>query len=63
MIKGTLFNLLNRNPKINKYRMNICLDCEHCIKIKKIGYVCEKCGCILESKTRVINEKCKLKKW
>ena len=60
---GTFNNIFNKNKKISIPRMKICKDCEYIKKINKIGNVCTICGCILESKTTVLNEKCNKGKW
>ncbi len=57
-------NLLDKNNYIedteSKKRMNICLDCEHLIKLT---HQCKKCGCFMNLKTKLKNAKCPIKKW
>ena len=46
--------------EISKHRMSICDTCPY-----NVFNECQKCGCFLELKTRVLNERCpdKPKKW
>ena len=41
----------------------ICKKCNKSEHIKGFGEICTLCGCILESKTRVEDEKCEMNKW
>lgn len=62
IIKGTFFNLFRLKQDLAKTRLSICNQCKHKVKTS-LGYVCDQCGCILESKTRVEDEHCDLDKW
>lgn len=60
IIKGTVNNIFNLEDKLAKERIAICNKCEHKEHYK--GFViCNKCGCILNSKIRVPEEHCQ--KW
>lgn len=63
IILGTWFNLFNRNKEISCARLDICNKCSDKTHIKKIGHICNHCGCILKSKTTVIKEHCPMDKW
>jgi len=39
-------------------RLSYCNDCEH----NKLG-ICKKCGCIIQGKTRLANQKCPIGLW
>lgn len=41
-------------------RMDICLTCEHIIKLT---HQCKKCGCMMDLKTRLPNATCPVGKW
>lgn len=43
--------------------MEICNRCNSKTRITKNVYICDLCGCVLDSKTRVKDEKCDLNKW
>lgn len=62
IIKGTYFNIFRKHQKFASTRLKICNQCSHKIYIGKIS-ICDECGCVLESKTRVKDEHCELKKW
>lgn len=53
-----------KKPKLSKEfqeeRMNVCLGCEHLIKLTS---QCKKCGCFMEMKTKLEAAKCPLGKW
>lgn len=57
------------SKEINDYRMSICSSCEHfsngkCIDVDKGNGIIEKgCGCGLNFKTKLANEKCPHGKW
>lgn len=63
IVVGTYNNIFNKNNKVARERLKICSKCSEKKYIWKLGYICKQCGCILESKTRVNNEKCPLNKW
>lgn len=63
IIIGTYRNIFK--IKTNTTRMNICKKCDH-FEISTFGKkwdYCNECGCVLESKTRLENEKCPINKW
>ena len=62
IIKGTYYNITNKEQKVANQRLKICNKCNHKKYIGKVG-ICDQCGCILESKTRVKDEHCELGKW
>lgn len=63
IIIGTINNIFNLKQDLSSPRIKICIKCEHCKECLFIGKICDICGCILDSKTRVESEKCKLNKW
>lgn len=67
MIKNILIGWFNsifdRNKKLSEERMEICNKCNEKTRITKNIYICGLCGCVLDSKTRVKDEKCELNKW
>lgn len=62
IIKGWYFKVFNLKEDIAKSRLEVCNKCPSKIHTK-LGYVCEHCGCVLDAKTRVIDEECDLDKW
>lgn len=60
---GTYRNIFKINKDYVPERMRICDACEHnkCL-MKNITY-CEMCGCVIDSKVRVKDEKCSINKW
>lgn len=67
MIKNILIgwfdSIFKRNEKLSKDRMEICNRCNSKTRITKNVCICDLCGCVLDSKTRVKDEKCDLNKW
>lgn len=52
--------------KLQKERLDICDSCSSNDKLKFLGFrldKCTECDCILELKTLVNTEECKIKKW
>lgn len=63
ILKGTYYNYKKRNQLLAGKRLKICNECENKEEMPFIGDICGLCGCILESKTRLRNEKCLMNKW
>ena len=62
IIIGTYRNIFNKNQDLATQRLQYCNKCEH--RIMFMGqYICDQCGCILESKVRVEDEHCMIDKW
>ena len=62
IIIGTYRNIFNKNQDLATQRLRYCNKCEH--RMMFIGqYICDQCGCILESKVRVEDEHCMIDKW
>lgn len=62
IIIGTYRNIFNKNQDLATYRLKYCNKCEH--RMLFMGqYICDQCGCILESKVRVEDEHCMIDKW
>ena len=62
IIKGTYYNIFNKKQDLADERLHICNKCD--LKVKSpVGDICDHCGCILDSKTRVEDEHCELNKW
>ena len=63
ILKGWYYRLFNKNEKLAKKRISICNKCKSKVRIELIGDICDECGCVLEAKARVQDEKCELNKW
>lgn len=62
IIIGTFRNIFGLNEDLAQKRMKICNKC--ICKVYYKGFIiCEECGCILDSKVRVQDEKCNNNKW
>ena len=62
IIIGTYRNIFNKNQDLATLRLKYCNKCEH--RMMFMGqYICDQCGCILESKVRVEDEHCMIDKW
>ena len=62
IIIGTYRNIFNKNQDLATIRLKYCNKCEH--RMLFMGqYICDQCGCILESKVRVEDEHCMIDKW
>ena len=62
IIVGTYRNIFNKNQDLATRRLKYCNKCEH--RMLFMGqYICDQCGCILESKVRVEDEHCMIDKW
>ena len=62
IIIGTYRNIFNKNQDLATQRLEYCNRCEH--RIMFMGqYICDQCGCIIESKVRVEDEHCMIDKW
>lgn len=62
IIIGTYRNIFNKNQDLATTRLQYCNKCEH--RIMFMGqYICDQCGCIIESKVRVEDEHCIIDKW
>ena len=48
------------SEELQKERMSICNLCENLIQLTK---QCNKCGCFMEMKTRLLDAKCPIEKW
>ena len=63
IIDGHLKELLRQNKEMSKERMDICKECPMFYKDELLGDRCKECGCRLNAKTRIAEEKCPLNKW
>ena len=63
ILKGWYYKIFNKHEELAKKRIAICNKCSHKEHIDMVGYICNECGCILDAKTRVLDEKCELNKW
>lgn len=63
IIKGWYYKLRGINLELLNYRMQICDECDEMLRLTKNTKVCNHCGCFLDAKNRVIEEKCPLNKW
>ena len=48
------------SEEFQKERMDICLGCEHFIKLT---HQCKKCGCLMNLKTKLKDATCPIGKW
>lgn len=62
IIKGHFNRLFSRNNEVSNKRLDICRDCSN-RENTIIGDICGICGCPLDAKTRVDDEKCDMNKW
>jgi hypothetical protein len=58
ILKGYTNLITKQNQVLAKERMKVCISCKD-----RKGLFCGICGCLLEAKTTVEDEKCKLDKW
>lgn len=63
IVKGTWRNIFHKNNTLAEARLRICRCCDDYVVISKRMHVCHECGCVLESKARVAEEKCDKGKW
>lgn len=63
ILKGWYYRFFNRNEELARKRIAICNKCSHKLHLDMIGDICDECGCVLEAKTRVLDEQCDLNKW
>ena len=75
IIKGHINEVLKKEQDLYLYRIEICKECPLYTNTK-IGHLCDKtkyvnkdgkiihgCGCRLDAKARLFDEKCVLNKW
>ena len=62
IIKGWYYKIFNKKQGIANDRLEICHQCSNKIN-SALGDACSLCGCILDAKTRVKDEKCDIDKW
>lgn len=55
---GWYYFITNKNNEMALERLKICVECP----LMKRG-VCTDCGCVLQAKARIKEEKCPLDKW
>jgi hypothetical protein len=56
-----VFDKENRaSEELSKQRMDMCLSCEHLIKVTS---QCKKCGCFMKLKTTLKHVQCPIGKW
>jgi hypothetical protein len=53
-------NVPRASEELQSERMETCLGCENLLKLTK---QCNKCGCFMELKTRLLDAKCPIGKW
>lgn len=63
IIRGWYYKLIGFNWELYEQRMKQCNECSEILYITKNTKVCGQCGCVLDAKNRVIEEKCPLNKW
>ena len=62
IIIGWYRKLFNKNSDLATYRLSICRACPYKIRIYKQD-LCDLCGCVLDAKVRVEDEKCYDNRW
>lgn len=62
ILVGTFRNIFKVKTKYEDERREICKDCQFKETFAGIEY-CGKCGCVIESKIKVKQEKCVIGKW
>jgi hypothetical protein len=62
ILKSIYYRITNRNNRLAKYRLAICNKCVD-KRHSKFGDICGQCGCILDNKVRIENEKCVNELW
>ena len=62
IIKGWYYKIFNKKQKLAKSRLKICNNCPSKTQTS-LGDICSECGCILDAKTRVLDELCDMNKW
>lgn len=62
ILRGIYYNITKQHQDLATKRLDICYKCDHCILYNR-HLICEECGCILNNKTRLENEKCLMNKW
>lgn len=68
IIKGITNMVVGYTTEMSENRLNICINnCDNKQKIASFAgkniYICKLCGCLIEAKVTIENEKCKLNKW
>ena len=63
IIKGWFYKIFKKKQDLATTRLEICKSCESKMKMDVLGDVCAECGCVLDAKARVSDEKCELNKW
>ena len=63
ILKGNYNRIFNKETKLYNKRYKQCKGCPNKETIETIGEICGICGCPLQSKLRVKDEKCDLNKW
>lgn len=63
IIIGTYNNIFNKEKELSKQRLIVCYMCKDKKYLFGLGCICKKCGCILKSKTTILDEKCPAGKW
>lgn len=58
IIIGWWFWITNQYRFIAQDRLKVCAKCIH-----RKGFLCGLCGCVLQAKARLIDEKCPANKW
>lgn len=63
IIKGWYYKFRGINLELMEQRMEQCKKCSEILYLTKNISECNICGCFLDAKTRVKEEKCPLNKW
>ena len=62
IIIGWFRKLFGIDQDLANIRLAICRQCPS-RTYTSLGYACKECGCILDAKARVEDEKCDMNKW
>ena len=63
IILGWYFYFRGINYEVTQERLSVCNACEFSKKISKKHSICSSCGCFIQMKIRVADERCPMYKW
>lgn len=62
IVIGWYYKIFKKKNNLANYRLKICSKCPNKTHTP-LGDACKECGCILDAKTRVLDEVCDMNKW
>ena len=63
IIRGWYYKTFDVNRELATKRIAICNKCSKKTHVDMLGDICGECGCVLDAKARVEDERCELNKW